>query len=142
MPASTGSPIKTQVKKIDGLSVRYAESEPRDVAAILLSPWPESLYTFEQMRSRLAGPDQHHTPGARIHPGSRREAQRRHGGCAPDRPRPPRPEHPQRPRQRPITRQPYTGTRASTDPLPQLAGPNRVREVTRPAPAAHMLTGG
>jgi hypothetical protein len=42
MPASTGSPIKTQVKKIDGLSVRYAESEPRDVPAILLSPWPES----------------------------------------------------------------------------------------------------
>src|SRR5260370_40550166 len=54
MPASTGSPIKTQVKKIDGLSVRYAESEPRDVAAILLSPWPESLYTFEQMWPRLA----------------------------------------------------------------------------------------
>jgi hypothetical protein len=55
MPASTGSPIKTQVKKIDGLSIRYAESEPRDVSAILLSPWPESLYTFEQMWSRLAG---------------------------------------------------------------------------------------
>ena len=55
MPASTGTPIKTQVKKIDGLSVRYAGSEPRDVSAILLSPWPESLYTFEQMRSRLAG---------------------------------------------------------------------------------------
>jgi hypothetical protein len=75
MPTSTGSPIKTQIKKIDGLPARYAESEPRDVAAILLSPWPESLYAFEQMLSRLAGP-------------------------------------------------------------------NRVREVTRPAPAAHMLTGG
>jgi len=49
MPASTGSPIRTQVKKIDGLPVRYAESQPRDVSAILLSPWPESLYTFEQM---------------------------------------------------------------------------------------------
>jgi hypothetical protein len=55
MPASTGSPINTQVKKIDGLSVRYAESESRDVSAILLSPWPERLYTFEQMCSRLAG---------------------------------------------------------------------------------------
>jgi hypothetical protein len=55
MPASTGSPIKTQVKKIDGPSVRYAESEPREVSAILLSPWPESLYTFEQMWSRHAG---------------------------------------------------------------------------------------
>jgi hypothetical protein len=46
---------QNQVKKIDGLSIRYAESEPRDVSAILLSPWPESLYTFEQMWSRLAG---------------------------------------------------------------------------------------
>src|ERR1700683_460352 len=55
MPASTGSPINTRVKKIDGLSVRCAESEPRDVSAILLSPWPESLYTFERMWSRLAG---------------------------------------------------------------------------------------
>ena len=54
MPASTGTPLKTQVKKIDGLSVRYAESGPRDVSAILLSPWPESLYTFEQMWPRLA----------------------------------------------------------------------------------------
>ena len=55
MPASADSPIKPQVKKIDGLSVLYAESEPRDVSAILLCPWPESLYTFEQMWSRLAG---------------------------------------------------------------------------------------
>ena len=54
MPASADSPIKPQVKKIDGLSIRYAESEPREVSAILLSPWPESLYTFEQMWSRLA----------------------------------------------------------------------------------------
>src|ERR1700747_420126 len=48
------SPIKTQVRKIDGLSIQYAESESRDVSAILLSPWPESLFTFEQMWSRLA----------------------------------------------------------------------------------------
>ena len=54
MPASAGSLIKTQVKKIDGLSIRYAESEPREVSATLLSPWLESLYTFEQMWSRLA----------------------------------------------------------------------------------------
>jgi pimeloyl-ACP methyl ester carboxylesterase len=50
----TNSFIKTQVRRIDGLSIRYAESEPRDVSAILLSPWPESLFTFEQMWSRLA----------------------------------------------------------------------------------------
>jgi hypothetical protein len=55
MRAPAGSPIKTQVKKIDGQSVRYAEDEPRDASAILLSPWPESLSTFEQMCSRLAG---------------------------------------------------------------------------------------
>jgi pimeloyl-ACP methyl ester carboxylesterase len=48
------SPIKTKTRKIDGLSVRYAESEHRDVSAILLSPWPESLFTFEQMWLRLA----------------------------------------------------------------------------------------
>jgi pimeloyl-ACP methyl ester carboxylesterase len=54
MPASADSPIKPQIKTIDGLSIRYAESEPREVSAILLSPWPESLYTFEQMWSRLA----------------------------------------------------------------------------------------
>jgi len=54
MPASTGSPIRTQVKKIDGLPVRYTESQPRDLSAILLSPWPESLYTFDQMWPRLA----------------------------------------------------------------------------------------
>lgn len=54
MPTSADSPIKPQIKTIDGLSIRYAESEPREVSAILLSPWPESLYTFEQMWSRLA----------------------------------------------------------------------------------------
>ena len=54
MNVSTRSPIKTQARKIDGLSIRYAESEPRDVSAILLSPWPESLFTFEQMWLRLA----------------------------------------------------------------------------------------
>jgi len=48
------SPIKTKVKTIDGLSIRYAESDSRENSAILLSPWPESLFTFEQMWSRLA----------------------------------------------------------------------------------------
>jgi pimeloyl-ACP methyl ester carboxylesterase len=51
---TTQSPIKTQVRRIDGLSIRYAESEPHDVSAILLSPRPASLFTFEQMWSRLA----------------------------------------------------------------------------------------
>jgi hypothetical protein len=42
----TSSPIKTKTRTIDGLSIRYAESAPRELSAILLSPWPESLYTF------------------------------------------------------------------------------------------------
>jgi pimeloyl-ACP methyl ester carboxylesterase len=54
MTRSTSAPIKTQIRKVDGLAIRYAESEPRDVSAILLSPWPESLFTFEQMWPRLA----------------------------------------------------------------------------------------
>jgi pimeloyl-ACP methyl ester carboxylesterase len=46
--------IHTQVRTIDGLSIRFAESEPRDAHALLLSPWPESLYAFEPIWSRLA----------------------------------------------------------------------------------------
>jgi pimeloyl-ACP methyl ester carboxylesterase len=53
MATTTPSLIKTETRTIDGLSIRYAESAPREVSAILLSPWPESLYTFEQMWSRL-----------------------------------------------------------------------------------------
>src|SRR6201981_639545 len=54
MATSTISPIKPTPRTIDGFSIRYAESAPREVSAILLSPWPESLYTFEQMWPRLA----------------------------------------------------------------------------------------
>ena len=54
MTILTSSSIQTQIRKIDGLAIRYAESERRDVSAILLSPWPESLFTFEQMWPRLA----------------------------------------------------------------------------------------
>ena len=54
MASLISSSIKTKTRTIDGLSIRYAESAPREVSAILLSPWPESLYTFEQMWSSLA----------------------------------------------------------------------------------------
>ena len=47
-------PIQTQFRTIDGLSIRFAESEPRDDHALLLSPWPESLYAFEPTWARLA----------------------------------------------------------------------------------------
>ena len=54
MATRTTSQVKTKTRTIDGLSIRYAESAPREVSTILLSPWPENLYTFEQMWPRLA----------------------------------------------------------------------------------------
>ena len=50
---SNGS-IQTQFRTIDGLSIRFAESEDRDDHALLLSPWPESLFAFEPTWLRLA----------------------------------------------------------------------------------------
>src|SRR5262245_21986493 len=46
--------IRPQVRTIDGLSIRYAQSEQRDDHALLLSPWPESLYSYEPTWTRLA----------------------------------------------------------------------------------------
>jgi pimeloyl-ACP methyl ester carboxylesterase len=48
--------IHTDSRPIDGLSIRFAESEDRGDGneALLLSPWPESLFAFDQMWSRLA----------------------------------------------------------------------------------------
>jgi hypothetical protein len=43
MTISSRSPIKTQIRKIDGLSIRYAESEPRDVSAIFKKQFSMSL---------------------------------------------------------------------------------------------------
>ena len=40
------APIEMQFRIIDGLSIRFAESEDRDQHALLLSPWPESLLAF------------------------------------------------------------------------------------------------
>jgi pimeloyl-ACP methyl ester carboxylesterase len=48
------TPIDTQFRTIDGLSIRFAESDPRDDHALLLSPWPESLFAFEPTWARLA----------------------------------------------------------------------------------------
>jgi pimeloyl-ACP methyl ester carboxylesterase len=41
-------------RTIDGLSIRFSESEGRKDDAILLSPWPESLLAFEPTWARLA----------------------------------------------------------------------------------------
>jgi len=46
--------IQTQFRMIDGLSIRFAESEERDDHALLLCPWPESMFAFEPMWARLA----------------------------------------------------------------------------------------
>jgi pimeloyl-ACP methyl ester carboxylesterase len=46
--------IQPQVRAIDGLAIRYAESEPRDDHALLLSPWAESIYCYEPTWTRLA----------------------------------------------------------------------------------------
>src|SRR6185312_11889382 len=43
-----------QFRVIDGLTVRFAQSQDRDDHALLLSPWPESLLAFEPMWSQLA----------------------------------------------------------------------------------------
>jgi pimeloyl-ACP methyl ester carboxylesterase len=47
------TPIDTQFRTIDGLSIRFAESEDRGDHALLLSPWPESLLAFEPTWARL-----------------------------------------------------------------------------------------
>src|SRR5262245_44334446 len=46
--------IHPQVRTIDGLSIRYTESESRKNHALLLCPWPESLYAYEPTWHRLA----------------------------------------------------------------------------------------
>jgi pimeloyl-ACP methyl ester carboxylesterase len=48
------TPIETRFRTIDGLSIRFAESEDRGDHALLLSPWPESLFAFEPTWARLA----------------------------------------------------------------------------------------
>jgi pimeloyl-ACP methyl ester carboxylesterase len=54
MVTTASRSIQSQFRTIDGLSIRYAESEPRDAHALLLSPWPESIYCYEPTWSRLA----------------------------------------------------------------------------------------
>jgi pimeloyl-ACP methyl ester carboxylesterase len=46
--------IETRFRTIDGLCIRFAESEDRDDHALVLSPWPESLFAFEPTWLRLA----------------------------------------------------------------------------------------
>jgi pimeloyl-ACP methyl ester carboxylesterase len=50
----SNTPIETSFRTIDGLSIRFAESEARADHALLLSPWPESLFAFDPTWARLA----------------------------------------------------------------------------------------
>ena len=54
MPATLTPPIHPQVRTIDGLSIRFTESPGRGDQALLLSPWPESIYAYEASWHRLA----------------------------------------------------------------------------------------
>ena len=45
---------KPTFRNIDGLSVRFVESDPGGTDALLLSPWPESVLAYEPAWSRLA----------------------------------------------------------------------------------------
>ena len=54
MATASNQSIQTQFRTIDGLSIRYAESEPRNDHALLLNRWPESIYCYEPSWNRLA----------------------------------------------------------------------------------------
>jgi pimeloyl-ACP methyl ester carboxylesterase len=54
MSTMSNTSIEPQFRTIDGLRIRFAESEQRDDHALLLSPWPESVHAFDQMWHRLA----------------------------------------------------------------------------------------
>ncbi len=50
------APFEMRFRVIDGLTIRFAQSDDRDRQdhALLLSPWPESLLAFEPIWSQLA----------------------------------------------------------------------------------------
>ena len=52
--ATSRTSIEPQFRTIDGLNIRFAESGERDAHALLLAPWPESLFAFDQIWRRLA----------------------------------------------------------------------------------------
>jgi pimeloyl-ACP methyl ester carboxylesterase len=54
MATTLSQSIRPQFRTIEGLAIRFAESEPRPDDALLLNPWPESLYAYEPTWSRLA----------------------------------------------------------------------------------------
>lgn len=55
MSESADTQIVTRRRRADGLTIRYADSEGGgDETVLLLNPWPESLFAWETIWSRLA----------------------------------------------------------------------------------------
>ncbi|MCU1679467.1 MAG: hypothetical protein JWQ81_206 [Amycolatopsis sp.] len=54
MTSVSNESIQPQFRTIDGVKVRFAESEDRGDHALLLSPWPESVFAYAPTWSRLA----------------------------------------------------------------------------------------
>ena len=52
--AAVSQLIRPEFTTIDGLSIRFADSGTTGQEAILLSPWPESVFAFEQVWTQLA----------------------------------------------------------------------------------------
>jgi pimeloyl-ACP methyl ester carboxylesterase len=46
--------VELTYRSIEGVSIRFVESDPRPSAALLLSPWPESVLAYEPTWSRLS----------------------------------------------------------------------------------------
>jgi pimeloyl-ACP methyl ester carboxylesterase len=46
--------VEPVFRSIDGVSVRFVESDPRNSDALLLSPWPESVLCYEPIWPQLA----------------------------------------------------------------------------------------
>src|SRR4030095_9681756 len=46
--------IEPMFRVIDGVSIRFVESDRRDADALLFSPWPERVFAYEPIWSRLA----------------------------------------------------------------------------------------
>jgi hypothetical protein len=51
----TTATLKVRFRTVDGVRIRYADSEgPYERTVLLTSPWPESLYAFAPMWTTLA----------------------------------------------------------------------------------------
>jgi pimeloyl-ACP methyl ester carboxylesterase len=56
MGAGTVSTISTYFRVCDGVRVRFADNKTdSDVTVLLLAPWPESLWAFRRIWTRVAG---------------------------------------------------------------------------------------